>query len=165
MYTQSWAGTEPGRRKWTTLCWIRSWSDDQWSEQAFYVQLVIFYLPVVLTFLHNIVTYVMLLYLMVSAVAIMLHPAIMTHRCVKWVDRQLVDKHGDSDPLSTSALQLAFFLPNVWIVFAFAYQAVAPSHILDAPLLYLTSFFTLCRTSRASSGEPTMAVHLYLVAI
>lgn len=36
----------------------------------------------------------------------------------------------------------AFFLPNVWIVFAFAYQAVAPNHALNAPLLYLVSFFT-----------------------
>jgi hypothetical protein len=36
----------------------------------------------------------------------------------------------------------AFFLPNVWTIFTFAYQAVAPNHVLDAPLLYFISFFT-----------------------
>ncbi|KAG3114008.1 hypothetical protein PI124_g5998 [Phytophthora idaei] len=121
LYTQSWAGTDLVGESGRPWCWIRSWSDDQWSEQAFYVQLVIFYLPVVLTFLHNIVTYVMLLYLMTDSLSTSMETRI-HYRLLLY--------------------SWAFFLPNVWIVFAFAYQAVAPSHILDAPLLYLTSFFT-----------------------
>ncbi|OWZ23442.1 LOW QUALITY PROTEIN: hypothetical protein PHMEG_0001666 [Phytophthora megakarya] len=120
LYAQSLAGTNLVGESGRPWCWIRSWSDGQWSEQGFYVQLVIFYSPVVLTFLHNLVTYVMLLYLMDNLSTNMetrIHYRLLLYT---W----------------------AFFLPNVWIVFAFAYQAVVPTHVLNAPLLYLISFFT-----------------------
>ncbi|ETL90228.1 hypothetical protein L917_11012 [Phytophthora nicotianae] len=121
LYTQSWAGTDLIGESGRPWCWIRSWSDDQWSEQAFYVQLAIFYVPVVLTFLHNIVTYVMLLYLMTDSLSTSMETRI-HYRLLLY--------------------SWAFFLPNVWVVFAFAYQAVVSNHTLDAPLLYLISFFT-----------------------
>ncbi|KAE9032569.1 hypothetical protein PR003_g9428 [Phytophthora rubi] len=102
-------------------CWIRSWSDDQWIIEGFYIQLVIFYVPVVLTFLHNLVTYVMLLYLMTDSLSTSMETRV-HYRLLLY--------------------SWAYFLPNVWVVFAFAYQAVAPKHALNAPLLYLISFFT-----------------------
>jgi hypothetical protein len=68
LYLQALAGTDLVGESGRPWCWIRSWSDNQWSVQGFYIQLVIFYVPVVLSFLHNLVTYVMLLYLMVSIV-------------------------------------------------------------------------------------------------
>ncbi|KUF64599.1 Cyclic AMP receptor protein A [Phytophthora nicotianae] len=117
----SWAGTDLIGESGRPWCWIRSWSDDQWSEQAFYVQLAIFYVPVVLTFLHNLVTYVMLLYLMTDSLSTSMETRI-HYRLLLY--------------------SWAFFLPNVWVVFAFAYQAVVSNHTLDAPLLYLISFFT-----------------------
>ncbi|EGZ28602.1 hypothetical protein PHYSODRAFT_475580 [Phytophthora sojae] len=121
LYAQTLAGTglvgESGR----PWCWIRSWSDDQWSVEGFYVQLVIFYVPVVLIFLHNLVTYVMLLYSMTDSLSTSMETRV-HYRLLLY--------------------SWAFFLPNVWIVFAFAYQAVAPNHALNAPLLYLVSFFT-----------------------
>ncbi|KAG7393729.1 hypothetical protein PHYPSEUDO_004492 [Phytophthora pseudosyringae] len=121
LYTQSRAGTDLIGESGRPWCWIRSWSDDLWSEEAFYAQLVIFYAPVVLTFLHNLVTYVMLLHLMTESMSTSMETRI-HYRLLLY--------------------SWAFFLPNVWIVFAFAYQAVAPNHILSASLLYFISFFT-----------------------
>ncbi|KAG6609477.1 Cyclic AMP receptor protein A [Phytophthora cinnamomi] len=93
----------------------------QTLADGFYIQLVVFYVPVVLTFLHNLVTYVMLLYAMTDNLSTSMETRV-HYRLLLY--------------------SWAFFLPNVWIVFAFAYQAVAPNHALNAPLLYLISFFT-----------------------
>ncbi|KAH7479451.1 hypothetical protein PRIC1_009004 [Phytophthora ramorum] len=121
LYVQSFSGATLVGESGRPWCWMRSWNDDQWSVQGFYVQLVIFYVPVVLTFLHNLVTYVMLLYFMPESLSTGMETRI-HYRLLLY--------------------SWAFFLPNVWVVFAFAYQAVAPNHALNAPLLYLISFFT-----------------------
>jgi hypothetical protein len=49
-------------------CWFRSWSHFDWSEAGFHVQLSLFYVPVLLVFLHNLATYIALLYRLVRAV-------------------------------------------------------------------------------------------------
>ncbi|POM59339.1 hypothetical protein PHPALM_31945 [Phytophthora palmivora] len=121
LFAQFLAGTDLIGESGRPWCWIRSWSDDLWSEQGFYVQLIIFYIPVILIFLHNLVTYVMLLYLMTDSLSTNMETRI-HYRLLLYT--------------------WAFFLPNVWIVFAFAFQAVTPNHVLNAPLLYLISFFT-----------------------
>uniref|UniRef100_K3WQ63 G-protein coupled receptors family 2 profile 2 domain-containing protein n=1 Tax=Globisporangium ultimum (strain ATCC 200006 / CBS 805.95 / DAOM BR144) TaxID=431595 RepID=K3WQ63_GLOUD len=47
-------------------CWLRSWSDFEWVAGAVYVQLGVFYGPVLLIWLHNATTYLSLLYKMQS---------------------------------------------------------------------------------------------------
>nr|CAI9858986.1 Phytopthora agathidicda G protein coupled receptor 3 [Phytophthora agathidicida] len=121
LYTQSLAGTDLVGESGRPWCWIRSWNDNQWSEQGFYAQLTLFYVPVVLSFLHNLVRYILVLYFMTDSLSTSMETRIHYRLLVySW----------------------AFFLPNVWIVFAFVYQAVPPHHVLNTSLLYVISFFT-----------------------
>lgn len=121
LYVQALAGADLVGESGRPWCWIRSWSDEQWSKQGFYVQLTVFYAPVVLVFFHNLATYLMLLYLMPDSFSTSMETRI-HYRLLFY--------------------SWAFFLSNLWTVFTFAYQTVAFDHALNAPLLYLTSFFT-----------------------
>lgn len=49
-------------------CWLRTWSDFEWAPGGVYIQLGVFYGPVLLIFLHNLITYLSLLYKMVRLV-------------------------------------------------------------------------------------------------
>lgn len=51
-------------------CWIRSWSDFEWAPSGAYIQLIVFYGPLLLLLLHNVVTYLSLLYKLVRQGAI-----------------------------------------------------------------------------------------------
>lgn len=65
LYVQELAGFDLVGESGRPWCWIRTWSDFAWNRDGVILQLVIFYVPVVLIFVHNIVTYLSLLYRLV----------------------------------------------------------------------------------------------------
>lgn len=102
-------------------CWFRTWSDYEWSKSGFFVQLAVFYVPVTVMFIHNLATYIALLYQLNDIVSTKVEDRV-------W--RRMM------------AYSWVFFLSFVWGVFALLYQAVSSDHQLSAIMLYFMSFFT-----------------------
>jgi hypothetical protein len=102
-------------------CWIRSWSNYEWSLDGFFMQLGFFYLPICLIFAYNISIYFSLLYKMGEVMS------------TKMEDRVWKRMMGYT---------WVFFLSAVWGMFGRFYQAISPEHELSIQMLYFTSFFT-----------------------
>lgn len=101
-------------------CFFRTFSDYEWSTSGFYAQLAIFYIPVLLIFLHNIVTYIALLYKLGEVLSTRMEDKIWYRMMMyTWV----------------------FFLTFVWSSFALLYQAISEDHTLSSLMLYFMSFF------------------------
>ncbi|KAF1331993.1 Cyclic amp receptor protein a, partial [Globisporangium splendens] len=85
-------------------CWLRSWSDFEWVTGTVYVQLGVFYGPVLLIWLHNIVTYLSLLYKMRSLLTRYVWPA----------KRRDLDQSGDANLLPDARVQRRV-LPHTYV--------------------------------------------------
>lgn len=101
-------------------CWLRVWSDFEWVPEAFYLQLALVYVPVLLVFVHNVATYVRLLHSLGD---------ILSTKMETRIRKRLM------------FYSWAFFVAGVWVTLTAIYQAVSPRHELDATLLYLLSVF------------------------
>ncbi|TMW68684.1 hypothetical protein Poli38472_006152 [Pythium oligandrum] len=102
-------------------CWFRTWSDYEWVRSGFHAQLALFYIPVAIVLVHNLATYISLLYHLSD---------ILSTKMEERIWRRLL------------AYSWVFFLSFVWGIFAVFYQATSPNHELSPSMLYFMSFFT-----------------------
>lgn len=68
LYVQELAGFDLVGESGRPWCWIRTWSAFAWNREGVIIQLIVFYVPVLLIFVHNIATYLSLLYRLVRYV-------------------------------------------------------------------------------------------------
>ncbi|TYZ57017.1 hypothetical protein PybrP1_012573 [[Pythium] brassicae (nom. inval.)] len=103
-------------------CWIRSWSGFEWAKSGVDVQLSVFYGPLLAILVHNLATYLALLYKLQS-------DEISTTMEARICSRMV-------------AYGCAFIFAFVWGFGLLLYQTVTPEHELNRALLYLTCIFT-----------------------
>ncbi|DBA00708.1 TPA: hypothetical protein N0F65_001179 [Lagenidium giganteum] len=107
----------PSGRPW---CWMRLYSEYSWSKAGFWLQMIFFYAPVLFIFVHNIITYVWLLYKLGDLLSTKLEGRI-------W--RRMLG-YG-----------VVFFVSIVWAMFALIYEAISPEHTLHRNMLYCMAWF------------------------
>lgn len=108
----------PSGRPW---CWMRLWSDYEFSSGAFWLQLILLYGPILGVFAYNTITYLAVLYSMGD---------VLSTRVEDRIWRRML------------GYEIVFILSIVWALFGLFYQALASDHLLSRTMLYTISWFT-----------------------
>ncbi|KAF0719580.1 Aste57867_930 [Aphanomyces stellatus] len=105
-------------------CWIRSWSDGAWSADGFTLQMLFFYVPVLVAALINLSIFVFIASKLGSTNAVM---STNLEDKVRW---RMMAYIG------------IFLLTSIWGALGRTFQVISPGHELSPVFLTLTAFFS-----------------------